>query len=63
MLIRVCAARNGFKLQPHGGYLQPTGKAGDDVKLLLVGAQRKVDRLDFKDLNISVVCRFDDSVF
>ena len=63
VLIRVRAARNGLELQPHGGYLQPAGKAGDDVELLLIGSQREVDRLDLKDFYVAVVRRFNDPVF
>ena len=58
VLIRIRPAGDGLKLQADRGDLQPTGEAGDDVVLLLIGTQGEVDGLDlqgFSDTGPSVV--------
>ena len=62
ILVGVCLAGHRFELQPHGRYLQPAGKCGDDAPLLLIRAEQKIDRLDLQNLDESAVCCLNDAV-
>ena len=62
MLVRIRFAGNGFELQAHRGYFQPAGKAGNNIKLLLIGAQCEVDRFYLQNPDITSVGRLNDSV-
>ena len=49
VLIRIRPSGDGLALQADRGDFQPAGKAGDNVELLLIRAQGKVDGLDLQD--------------
>ena len=53
---------DALELQVLGRNLQPGGKGGDDIELLLLRAQHEVDGLDLQDLDIAIVRCFNDPV-
>ena len=60
--VGVGLAGDALELQPHGRDLQPGGEGGNDPELLLVGAEHKVDGLDFQDLDVAVIRGLNDPV-
>jgi hypothetical protein len=52
MLVGIGTPCDGFELQAHRGYLEPAREAGNDVELLLIGAKRKVYRLDLQYFDV-----------
>ena len=62
MLADICLLCQDFDLYANWADLQPAGKSLNDVPLLSGTTKKKIDRLYFKDLNVSAVRKFQDAI-
>ena len=60
--INICLAGERLELQPHRADFQKAGERIDDAALLAWGAQQEVDRFDFQNLDVAVICGVQDAV-
>ena len=58
--IRLAGER--LELQPYRADFQKAGERVDDAALFARGAQQEVDRLDFQNLDVAVICSVQDAV-
>ena len=60
--VDICLAGKRLELQPHRADFQKAGERVDDAALFPWGAQQEVDRLDFQNLDVAVICGVQDAV-
>ena len=62
MLADVCLLGQDLDLDLDGTDLHPAGERGDDILLFSHAPEEEVDRLHFKDFDVSAVCHVNDPV-
>ena len=60
--VDICLAGKRLELQPHRADFQEAGERVDDTALLARGAQQEIDRFNFQNLDVAVICGVQNAV-